>query len=196
MDDAQLKKFVNDILKKNGYLPAANFGKEFADGILFQLIFNLLFNEQIDCKLKISALCSGQRAMTEDRLINWNKINQVICFNYLQQKFYLFESNMKLLAKGNSDECIYNLLRDLINTQQGMFAEAMKNSDMLEDIADTVETKNSIFDKGLTDYTGPRSAKFDFLMQDFMQGLNQTSNRPAHITKEKMGGSSYLENLE
>ena len=104
---------------------------------------------------------------------------------------------MKTLAKGNSDECVLNLLRDLINTQQGMFAEAMKNSEMLEDIADTVETKNSIFDdKGLTDYTGPRSAKFDFLMQDFMQGLNQTSNRPAHITKEKLGGSSYLENLE
>ena len=57
--------------------PVKNFAKEFSDGLLFEKLFNVLFDERIDCKLRPSALA-------EDRLLNWNKINSVICFNYLQ----------------------------------------------------------------------------------------------------------------
>ena len=76
MDKDELKKFVNRIFKKRGYPPVQKFGAEFADGILFQLLFNLMYDEHVDCKLQ----SSGDPEM---RLMNWNRINQVICFNYL-----------------------------------------------------------------------------------------------------------------
>ena len=44
--------------------------------VLFQTFFNILYEEKVDCKLAPSAL-------VEDRMLNWNRINAVICFNYL-----------------------------------------------------------------------------------------------------------------
>ena len=41
---------------------------------------------------------------------------EIICFNYLQQRFYLVEPTMKSLAKGASSEAIYKLLKVVINT--------------------------------------------------------------------------------
>ena len=76
MDKEELRKFVNQIFKKKGFPPVRNFAKEFADGILFERLFNIMYDEKIDCKL-------GQSALVEDRLLNWNRINCVICFNYL-----------------------------------------------------------------------------------------------------------------
>ena len=77
MDKEDLRKFVNKIFARKGHPPVKKFGPEFADGILFQRLFNIMYDEQIDCKLKPSAL-------VEDRLLNWNRINSIICFNYLQ----------------------------------------------------------------------------------------------------------------
>ena len=87
MDNEALKKFVNKIFTKKGYPAVKNFGKEFADGskcffeslflsVLFQLLFNLMYDEKINCYLNPSALI-------EDRLLNWSRINSQICFNYL-----------------------------------------------------------------------------------------------------------------
>ena len=76
MDKAEVKGFVNRIFAKKGYPPVQKFAVEFCDGILFERLFNLVYDEKIDCKLKTSAL-------VEDRLLNWNKINSNICFNYL-----------------------------------------------------------------------------------------------------------------
>ena len=109
MDKEELRKFVNRIFAKKGYPPVRKFAPEFADGILFQLLFNLMYDEKIDCKLKPSAL-------VEDRLLNWNRINSIICFNYLQQRFYLVEPTMKSLAKGNNSDTIFKLIKVLINT--------------------------------------------------------------------------------
>ena len=63
-------------------------------------------------------------------MLNWNKINGIIsnlnnflasiCFNYLQQQFYLVTPSMKALAKGNNEEVIIKLLKNLINTTQGV----------------------------------------------------------------------------
>jgi hypothetical protein len=53
-----------------------NFAEEFSDGILFEALFNILYDERINCNLKKSAL-------VEDRVLNWNRINAQICFNYL-----------------------------------------------------------------------------------------------------------------
>ena len=76
MDKSELKSFVNKILAKRGFPPVKNFASEFADGIVFQNVFNIMFDEQIDCKLNPSAL-------EADRLLNWSRINATICFNYL-----------------------------------------------------------------------------------------------------------------
>ena len=110
MDKDELKKFVNKMLNKRGLGPITKFASDFADGIMFQHIFNILFDEHIDCKLKPSELI-------EDRMLNWNRINSIICFNYLQQKFYLVEPTMKALAKGSSSDSIFKLLKVAISTQ-------------------------------------------------------------------------------
>ena len=91
------------------------------DGILFQLLFNLMYDEHINCKLKPSAL-------VEDRLLNWNRINSMICFNYLQQRFYLVEPTMKSLALGKNSDAIFTLIKVLISTQQEDYAMACKGT--------------------------------------------------------------------
>jgi hypothetical protein len=68
MDKKELKKFVNKILEKKGHAPIKEFAREFSDGIMYQNVFNALFDEQIDCHLKPSAL-------VDERLLNWNRIN-------------------------------------------------------------------------------------------------------------------------
>ena len=94
MEPTEVKSFVNKIFKRAGRPPVTKLATEFADGIRFQELFNLLYDEKIDCKLVTSAIW-------ETRLTNWNRINANICFNYLQQKFYLMEPTMIALAKGN-----------------------------------------------------------------------------------------------
>jgi len=59
---------VNKIFAKKGYPPVKKFGAEFADGILFERLFNAVYDEKINCRLTPSNL-------VEDRLLNWNKIN-------------------------------------------------------------------------------------------------------------------------
>ena len=93
-----------------------NFAAEFSDGILFQALFNILYEEKIDCKL-------GKSALVEDRILNWNRINASICFNYLQQEFYLVTPTMKTLAAGKSNKAILKLLRILINTSQRTYGD-------------------------------------------------------------------------
>jgi hypothetical protein len=68
-----------------------------------------MYDEKIDCKLRTSAL-------VEDRILNWSRINSQICFNYLQQRFYLVEPTMKSLAKGNNSDTSFKLLKVLLNT--------------------------------------------------------------------------------
>jgi hypothetical protein len=43
-----------------------------------------------------------------------------ICFNYLQQQFYLVKPSMKALAQGKNEEVIIKLLKNLINATQGV----------------------------------------------------------------------------
>lgn len=119
MDKDELRKFVNKIFAKKGYPPVKKFATEFSDGILFQLLFNLMYDEHINCNLKPSAL-------VEDRLLNWNRINSMICFNYLQQRFYLVEPTMKSLALGKNSDAIFTLIKVLISTQQEDYAMALQ----------------------------------------------------------------------
>lgn len=77
MNREELRVFVNKILAKKNIAPVKKFAEEFSDGIMYQHVFNALFDENINCQLKSSAL-------VEERLLNWNRINSLICFNFLQ----------------------------------------------------------------------------------------------------------------
>ena len=139
MDKEELRKFVNKIFAKKGYPPVRKFAPEFADGILFQLLFNLMYDEKIDCKLRPSAL-------VEDRLLNWNRINSIICFNYLQQRFYLVEPTMKSLAKGTNSDTIFKLIKVLINTQQEDYKMAVQGDTTgIQDVVSEIETDRQLF---------------------------------------------------
>lgn len=119
---------------------------------MYQNVFNALFDEKIDCFLKTSNL-------VEERMLNWNRINrkfhfwaltlfaEIMCFNYLQQRFYLVEPTMKSLAKGTSSDAIFKLLKVTINTQQQIFAEANEFTEGIEDIADKLETNKQLFEE-------------------------------------------------
>ena len=118
MDNTQTKAFVNKIFKKAGLPQVGNLAAEFSDGILFEKLFNLLYDENLDSKLSPSNLY-------ETRLLNWNRINVTICFNFLQQKFYFMEPTMKALAKGNNMEVTMKAIKTLIDTHQNDYSEAV-----------------------------------------------------------------------
>ena len=95
-------------------------------------MFNILYNERVNCRLSKSTLF-------EDKLLNWNRINATICFNYLQQAFYLVEPTMKTLAKGKNKTAIMRLLRVLIQTSQGIHGDVNLDASALTDVADVLE---------------------------------------------------------
>ena len=93
---SDLKGFLNEIFAKKGISPVKNIPIDFADGsniiilnyviksinylntviVLFEKLFNILYDERVDCKLIKSPLL-------DVKIQNWNKINASICFNYL-----------------------------------------------------------------------------------------------------------------
>ena len=106
-----LKGFINEIFVTNGYDPVKKFAKEFSDGKLFLLLFNLLFDEKVSFPFHTGP-------DVEHKIQNWNKINALICFNYLQQAFYLGASTMKTLAMGGSANTLFHIIKLLINESQ------------------------------------------------------------------------------
>lgn len=77
--------------------------------VLFEQLFNILYDEKFDCKLVKSNLVNV-------KMLNWNKINAQICFNYLQQRFYLVSNTMKALAEGKNQEITESIIKHLINS--------------------------------------------------------------------------------
>ena len=110
MDNNDLKKTVNKILTKKGLPAVKKFGEEFADGILFVKLFNAVYDEKIDCKLSPTLIPA-------ERMINWSRVNQVICFNYFQQRFYLVESTMETLSNGKKPAAILKLIKIMLTAQ-------------------------------------------------------------------------------
>ena len=70
--------------------------------------------------------------------MNWNRINASICFNYLQQEFYLVNSTMRTLAAGKSNKAILKLLRITLNVSQSNFGDLDLDDECIRDIADVV----------------------------------------------------------
>ena len=91
MNDKDIKTLVNKVFAQKGMakIKSNEFAQQFSNGskyhlfpltiriiVLFEALFNILYEERINCHLVNSAI-------TEDRLLNWNRINASICFNYL-----------------------------------------------------------------------------------------------------------------
>jgi len=75
----------------------------------------------------------------DEKLLNWNRINATICFNYFQQSFYLVEPTMKTLAKGKSSTAIMRLLRVLLQTSQGLHGDFSADDETIADVAEVYE---------------------------------------------------------
>ena len=134
-EQKQLLKFVNKIFAQRGYPPVKKPASEFSDGHLFVLLFNLMYDEKLDCRLSTSVAL-------DDKILNWSRINQVICFNYMQQRFYLVEPTMKTLSQGKTSSAIFKLIRVLLNTNQNDYDEAIAGDTTdLMDVASQVETE-------------------------------------------------------
>ena len=106
--------------------------------VLFVRLFNTLFDETYDLKLSTAESVDAKTS-------NWNKINAVICFNYLQQQFILIGSTMKALAQGKkhaAPKAIMCLLECTMGTQ----FEAYLDASTLKEIG-TVMQFNVTFDK-------------------------------------------------
>ena len=67
-EKGELKKLVNEVFTDAGETPVTKLAKDFADGTKYQKLFNILYNEKINCKLSPSIT-------TTNKISNWNKIN-------------------------------------------------------------------------------------------------------------------------
>ena len=100
-------------------------------------MFNILYEENVNCHLSKSVIL-------EDKMLNWNRINATICFNYLQQAFYLVKPTMKSLAQGKSSTAIVKLLRVLIQVSQGIHGCDELDEEQIKDVVDTVNYTESV----------------------------------------------------
>ena len=139
-----MKALVNSIFAHEGIGPVKNFASEFADGckspspdelVLFQTLYNILFQEKVDCRLVRSN-------SVQERKLNWNRINASICFNRLQQAFYIVEPTMLELAQGKRSKAIMRLLGALLQCYQGIHGDVEIDSEGVKDIADVIECQS------------------------------------------------------
>lgn len=79
-----LRSLLNRIFAMRGGWRVKNLAVDFSDGFLFQELFNILYDEKIDCCLEGVKGEPNPKLPYETRVGNWNKINAGICFNYFQ----------------------------------------------------------------------------------------------------------------
>lgn len=79
-----LRVLLNRIFAMRGGWKVKNLPVDFSDGFLFQELFNILYDENIDCCLEGVKDGPNPKMPYETRVLNWNKINAGICFNYFQ----------------------------------------------------------------------------------------------------------------
>ena len=113
-----------------------NIAVDFSDGFLFQELFNILYDEKINCHLEGVQGAPNPSMPLEMKVSNWNKINAAICFNYFQQQFYLFTGTIKALAKGKSGVLTSKAIRELLIAMQGTHHNLFDNDVDVRDIAD------------------------------------------------------------
>ena len=77
-----LRLLINNIFEMRGGWKVTNLAQDFSDGFLFQELFNILYDERIDCQLEGTRNFPNEKLPLETKIMNWNKINAGICFNY------------------------------------------------------------------------------------------------------------------
>ena len=80
-----LRVLLNKIFAMRGGWKIKNLAMDFSDGFLFQELFNILYDENINCCLEGVPDGPNAKLPYETKVLNWNKINAGICFNYFQQ---------------------------------------------------------------------------------------------------------------
>jgi len=131
-----LRVLLNRIFGMRGGWKVKNLPVDFSDGFLFQELFNILYDENIDCCLEGVKDGPNPKMPYETRVLNWNKINAGICFNYFQQQFYFVQGTMLTLAKGKSGELTAQAIRELLIAMQGTHHNAFDDEMDVRDIAD------------------------------------------------------------
>lgn len=79
-----LRILLNKIFGMRGGWKITNLAMDFSDGFLFQELFNILYDEKLDCCLEGVKSAPNAKIPYEQKVGNWNKINAGICFNYFQ----------------------------------------------------------------------------------------------------------------
>ena len=77
-----LRILLNKIFALRGGWRVESLARDFSDGFLFQELFNILYDERINCCLEGDKDKPNPKLPLETRVSNWNKINAGICFNY------------------------------------------------------------------------------------------------------------------
>ena len=98
--------------------------------VLFLALFNYLFDEKVDLKLTASDILTT-------KLQNWNRINAVICFNFLQQQFILIASTMNALATGKKGAAC-KAVSCLLECTRGTQYELTLDDECLKDIGEVL----------------------------------------------------------
>jgi hypothetical protein len=75
---------LNKIFAIRGGWVVKSIANDFSDGFLFQELFNILYDERVDCCLEGVMDNPNPKLPYETKVSNWNKINAGICFNYFQ----------------------------------------------------------------------------------------------------------------
>lgn len=77
-----MRVLLNKIFSMRGGWKVRNLAADFSDGFLFQELFNILYDEKINCCLEGVKDAPNSKLPYETKVLNWNKINAGICFNY------------------------------------------------------------------------------------------------------------------
>ena len=120
---------------------------------LYLLLFNLCFDQNMNLPFTTNP-------DPEAKIHNWNKINAMICFNYLQQAFYLGASTMRALARGESADTLFHIIKLLINESQYNFDLAVVQEAGDADISTIIvcDAKDAGFNNQTIFSEGDRSA--------------------------------------
>lgn len=112
MSYAQVKRTVNEVHAHHGLPNVKNFAEEFADGVLCEKFYNIVFSDNNNSGIKPTKNVA-------ERVKNWQKLNGEIFVGDLANRVYLDDDSMQHLAKGQDESWILKLLAVLLGIHGG-----------------------------------------------------------------------------
>ena len=112
MSYAEVKKTVNKILTENGLPAVQNFAQEFADGVLAEKFYNIVYSDDNNSGIQHTNVVS-------ERCKNWEKLNKEIFVGDLASRVTLDSDSIKQLSKGQNEAFTMKLLAVFLGIQQG-----------------------------------------------------------------------------